>query len=692
MINGIPGNNSSSEFETKSNEAYDNVDVSKYPLLKNEAARLESLHSYHILDTAEDKDFDDLTILASVICQTPIALISLVDQDRQWFKAHTGLDARETPRDQSFCAHAIASPDHMMIVPNAKLDTRFANNPLVTGELDITFYAGVPLVNSDGFALGSLCVIDQNKRELTASQIEALSVIAKQVVDKLELRRTLKELEAANTNLKKVNADLHQAHDNLNKEEHRFRNLVQAAPVAIAILRGDDFIIESANEQMLLVWKKDNSVINNPVTEILPHAKHKPYFQFLKGVYKHGKTYHGFEEKIPVYNKQSQLEDHFFNFVYQALHGETGPINGILIVATDVTEQVLSRKEVDESNEHLELALEAGKLGSYELDVQTGLMFCNEQCKANYGLQKDAIFNFTDLVNAILPEYRDYAQEQLNMAIVNKNTYQTEYQVAWPDGRRQWISIFGTPRYDEEGNITKMVGVTQNVSDRKEFDQRKDDFLGIASHELKTPLTSLKASLQLLNKLKENPNHPILPKLIEASNKSVDKMDNLVDDLLNINRFGEGHLNLNKTIFNVANMLNLCCNHVRLAGNHELIVQGDELIKVYADENRIDQVVVNLVNNAVKYAANSKEIYLIITKENGYLKIAVKDNGPGIPEEQIPHLFDRYWRADHTGRNYSGLGLGLFICAEIIKRHDGEIGVTSQLGEGSTFWFTLPLN
>ncbi|MGF7080114.1 sensor histidine kinase [Mucilaginibacter sp. UYCu711] len=167
----------------------------------NEDERLTALKSYHILDTAEEKDFDDLTDLASAICQTPVALISLIDGNRQWFKAHTGVEIRETSRDVSFCAHAIASYDDIMVVEDAKADERFANNPLVTGETNITFYAGVPLVTEDGHALGTLCVIDQARRTLDENQKTNLKILAKQVMDKLELRRKVMHLEAANQEL-----------------------------------------------------------------------------------------------------------------------------------------------------------------------------------------------------------------------------------------------------------------------------------------------------------------------------------------------------------------------------------------------------------------------------------------------------------------------------------------------------------
>ncbi len=175
------------------------------PLSLNENERLAALRSYNILDTAAEKDFDDLTTLASSICQTPIALISLVDTGRQWFKSHIGLAASETPIEQSFCAHAIVSYNEIMIVDDARKDERFADNPLVTGNPKIVFYAGVPLINEDGFALGTLCVIDQKKKQLSAEQTIALKVVAKQVVDKLELRRKITDLQIANQELRDAN-------------------------------------------------------------------------------------------------------------------------------------------------------------------------------------------------------------------------------------------------------------------------------------------------------------------------------------------------------------------------------------------------------------------------------------------------------------------------------------------------------
>jgi len=166
------------------------------PVPANEARRLKVLWQYEVLDTVPEELFDDLTELAGAICDAPIALISLVDESRQWFKSKVGLSVSETSRDISFCAHAILQPD-LFIVPDATKDERFKHNPLVTADPRIRFYAGAPLITPDGHALGTLCILDKEPRELVESQKKALRVLARLVVTQLELRRHSKELAKA---------------------------------------------------------------------------------------------------------------------------------------------------------------------------------------------------------------------------------------------------------------------------------------------------------------------------------------------------------------------------------------------------------------------------------------------------------------------------------------------------------------
>ncbi len=196
----------------------------KADLPENEQERLHALDAYAILDTLPEQAYDDIVLLASQIVQTPIALISLIDEERQWFKAKIGLDTSETHRDLAFCAHAIHRPDEPLIVRDATEDSRFADNPLVLQEPNIRFYAGATLTTSDGYALGTLCVIDRVPREPSLEQINALSALSRQVISQLELRRlvdklqhTTKELETHQDRLKNYQKQLEEANEELSQ-------------------------------------------------------------------------------------------------------------------------------------------------------------------------------------------------------------------------------------------------------------------------------------------------------------------------------------------------------------------------------------------------------------------------------------------------------------------------------------------
>jgi signal transduction histidine kinase len=175
---------------------------------KDESERLKLLESYSILDTLPEIDYDNLTAIASEICNTPISLVSLIDSKRQWFKSHHGLNVSETPKDYAFCAHAIIDPNEVFIVQDTRKDERFFDNPLVTGDPNVIFYAGVPLVGANNLPIGTLCVIDRKPKLLSQTQIIALKALANQVMNLLELRKTKAQLERALQDVEKINLEL----------------------------------------------------------------------------------------------------------------------------------------------------------------------------------------------------------------------------------------------------------------------------------------------------------------------------------------------------------------------------------------------------------------------------------------------------------------------------------------------------
>jgi signal transduction histidine kinase len=238
----------------------------------NEAKRLENLKSYHILDTLPEEEYDAITKIASVICNTPIALISIIDESRQWFKSKHGLNATETPREFSFCAHSILQPDELFIINDARKDKRFFDSSLITSDPNVVFYAGAPLNSSEGYSLGTLCVIDNEPKKLNNTQKESLSLLAKQVVTLLELRKKNTELAESNKQNLKLNEQLN---DFAYRLTHDLKSPINGVNFLLDVLKEDHFELFKNTKAEEYVSLISNRILymDNLVTKILKDSK-----------------------------------------------------------------------------------------------------------------------------------------------------------------------------------------------------------------------------------------------------------------------------------------------------------------------------------------------------------------------------------------------------------------------------------
>ena len=362
----------------------------------------------------------------------------------------------------------------------------------------------------------------------------------------------------------------------------------------------------------------------------------------------------------------------------------------VRIINQGLEERVLNRtKELAESEIRFRNMMETIPQIAWTSTVEGKVTFYNQRWNDYTGLDVEQTKN-VGLKSVIHPDDMQTAIEQYQYISEGNDDVEFQIRGKCADGTYRWHLIRLLPIKNENGERQLWVGTATDIQELKLLQQQKDDFISIASHELKTPLTVLKASLQLLDRIKDDPARA-MPNLLTLANKSVEKLSTLVQDLLFVSKMNEGQLHITRARFVLADLISECCHYAPEYGVYTINIEGDKNLEVFADAARIEQIVINFVNNAIKYASDSKEILIDIEIVNKMAKVSVTDKGPGISSEKLPHLFDRYYRADSSGNQYSGLGLGLYISAEIIKKHNGEIGVDSVLGEGSTFWFTLPL-
>jgi two-component system CheB/CheR fusion protein len=393
-------------------------------------------------------------------------------------------------------------------------------------------------------------------------------------------------------------------------------------------------------------------------------------------------------KKVPHFKLEACLYRKDRNFVWvdvtTILYNDQGDTYGFTVL-----DDISGLKKHQESEKRLNVALKYSDTAVWELNLETNEVFRSADHDQIFGYaQRQPHWTlenyYPHIAEQDLPAFKTAIQH-----IETQGGIDVQVRLVRADGILRWLNIKGKTETNKNGKAVKLIGVINDITKDKIIERHKDDFIGIASHELKTPVTSLKASLQLLDRSPE-PQSERNRMLLSQANKGINRISLIIDDLLNAGKNYSDQLEFRKTTFNLYELAQEICDQFVPSETQTVTLNGDKEMIIQADSERVGRVLTNLISNAIKYAPDSAKIKVELQDEATFVKVSVTDKGPGISKEKIPLLFDRYYQADTQQTQYSGLGLGLFICANIIRKHGGEIGVDSELGQGSTFWFTLP--
>ena len=398
--------------------------------------------------------------------------------------------------------------------------------------------------------------------------------------------------------------------------------------------------------------------------------------------------------KYAVYNAETgKYEPHFWSCSNIPIKGDGDVVAYILNTIADITEEVKAKEAAIESESRLRIATEATGLATWDLELATGKFFYTPRMAEIFARSPDEELT-VDLIRSQIAaeDMKNIVRPSHERAVIT-GEHLYEVKISLPDGSIRWIKTQGAVVFDEERKPTRMLGTVLDITESKRDEIRKNDFIAMASHELKTPLTSLKAYIQLLaKKITKNDDAFINNALIKADNQ-INKMADLIYSFLDLSRLETGKLQLKTQHFDINQLISGTIAETSLVNpDHHIIFEPDSTITVNADMEKIGQVISNFLSNAIKYS--SKDTPIIVSSQiiDNCVQVSVADQGVGIKQKDQEKLFQRFYRVDNERiKNISGFGIGLYLASEIIQRHNGTIGVESQEDKGSTFYFRLPI-
>lgn len=639
-----------------------------------ETERLAYLHRLDILDTPREESFDDIAQLAGNICETPIAMVSLVAKDRQWFKSCVGLSATETPRDVAFCAHAILHPEELLIVEDARLDPRFTDNPMVVGEPYIRFYAGAPLVAQNGLPLGTLCVVDYTPRQLTTVQIQTLKLLAKQVVQLLQSHEVNLVLEQERQKLDDVikGANLGTWHWNVQTGElvlnERWARIIGYKLAELGPLSLD-------------TWKR----------QVHPE-------DWTNAI---GLLEQHFSGDLDFFECQSRMKHKDGRWITVLARGRlistTGTGKPLWMSGTlgDISSVEEARKLIAANEEKLSTLYSQAPVAIVLNNFSDGrFLDCNPEFARVIGYGLGEILSMT-YSNVTPEEYRESDKRELEHLLETGRYGPYEKQLIHKSGRLIPVLMNGVLITTQAGGKHIWTFI-QDITERKRIEQMKNEFVSAVSHELRTPLTSISGSLGLIasGMLGELPAK--VQNMLSIAHKNSQRLTVLINDLLDMEKILAG-----KMIFDMQEQPLLPILQSSLESNKayadtfgiNLVLNNEgEDLRGYIDARRLQQVLANFISNAIKFSPEGGQVDVVLSRQGDYAKIAVIDRGPGISEEFRARIFQKFSQADSSdSRQRGGTGLGLAISKALVEKMHGSIGFESEVGKGATFFALFPI-
>jgi two-component system, sensor histidine kinase and response regulator len=657
-----------------------------------------------VLGSVPDKEFHDLARLAAQVMGAPMALIAFADAERFWLKGKAGLELTEIECSEPICRYAFNATD-IVLVENAESDSRFSKSPLVTGSPFVRFVAAVPLriidVSAEGSAsqpIGILCVLDTRSRGLSEEQSEALRILSRQVLTQIELRRSYRAMQ--------------QKHDHL---EHALRNseafyhsLVETIPQNI--FRKDRLgRFTFANSRFCETLKRScEEVIGKTDFDLFPPELAAKYQQDDRRVLEQRELFKTIEQ-----HRDADGNTLFVQVIKSPLVDPSGELAGVQGIFWDETERYKIQEALAYERDLLRAMLDNIPDSIYFKDRQSRFLAVSRSLAIRLGLNDPAeAVGKTDSDFFGSEHARQALADEQNILRTGQPLIAKTEREQWLDGQERWVLSTKVPLKNRQGEIIGTFGISKDITELKtteaelakardlavESARLKSEFLANMSHEIRTPLNAVIGMTGLLmdSSLSQEQRD-----FAETIRNSAEALLNIINDLLDFSKIEAGKMGIEIIDFDLSEVVEGTAELLAEAAQAKDIELAswmhDEVPRhLRGDPGRLRQVLTNLLGNAVKFTQKG-EVLLEVTKisegdKKAMLRFSVRDTGIGIAEDAKPRLFRAFVQADgSTTRRYGGTGLGLAISRQLVELMGGEMGFESTVGQGSTFWLTIPL-